>query len=511
MSHPAGLIDTNSTVTLLYVAADVLIALASLVLGLEVYIYGRDKADGTARVGCYGLTAFLYGAAILQLTDVWAICVDAPIISVSIRLLAAAMAVCVAGVLCYTTPYAPNLKTARLIEEQNKQLENENALLIESRNRAVENVELKTAFLATISHELRSQLSAVFGMNELLLHSDRLDDDQRKLVMNTADSAQSLLTTINDLHDLAKIDSGQAEVELVPMSVTLAIREATSLCSEGARRKKLFLNTDIDPRIPERVVGDFKRVRQILLHLIRNGVKFTESGGIIVQAVLEKQAGAQIVVRFCVKDTGLGLTEEEQRTFFDASKSTQGPHLRRALDSGIGLYMTKRLVDMMGGRMGVESRKGQGSSFWFSTQFSTSTEGATETASMVTPAVPPGAVALIAEDDPTLLELAMRQLKTLGVAAIGVGTGHEAIELLARNKIDVVFMDCHLPYMDGFEATRAIRQMELETGKHVPIVAMTADVLLSDESRCRDCGMDDYLAKPVTLDDLRGKLKRWLV
>lgn len=527
------------------------------------------------------------------------------------------------------------------------------AAIASARDQALEAARLKAQFLATMSHEIRTPINAIVGMSELLL-STSMSEEQREYADTVNTSAESLLSVINDILDFSKLEAGRMELDSIPFSPLAVVEAMADILASQARRKGLSLVTYIAPDVPKAVAGDPNRLKQVLLNLMSNAVKFTETGNVVTRCVVEQRAGHNVVLRFSVTDNGIGIEKAAQERLFMPFSQADGSTSRKFGGTGLGLSIAKRLVTMMEGIIGVDSAPGKGSTFYFTAKFAhlsddlapsgeqpqiiagTSAllvdddkisrdilmqylaswgiaadvakdaaealellEHAEENQTEYTfaiidyfmpnvngielgrrihalaeyegmplilvtafdeagrgkdavdagfagylrkpmrqsalydaiavatqhrdfpthPKSAPSAAApvnghakariLLAEDHPVNQRLAMKQLSKLGYEAVAVADGQEAVDALAREDYDVVLMDCQMPLIDGFEATRLIRRNETQTGKHVPIVAMTANAMEGDRESCLAAGMDDYIAKPVQMQTLRTVLERW--
>lgn len=504
-------------------------------------------------------------------------------------------------------------------------------------NQAVEGARLKSEFLATMSHEIRTPLNAVIGMTELLLHSN-LNEDQRHCAVMAHESGQSLLHLINDILDFSKIEAQRIDLEIIEFRLVAVVEGVAGLFASQAARNRVALMTYVNPRIPQALLGDPGRLRQVLTNLTANAVKFTENGSVVLNADLRRVNEDSVDIHFSVKDTGIGIAPQALSGLFEPFRQADGSMARRFGGTGLGLSISKGLVELMGGSIAVQSAPGQGSTFSFTLTLKCAAqqpqeapnlgsmralvldddaaareiferyltswkmrcdtvadpldacqmiEAANEASDpydvvlvdlllpnmdgfefarnverikgisntrliMVTAYDEPqkgraaieagfsgyltkpvrqsqlydcivnashgslplayeragvaqtarGSRILIAEDNAINREVALRQLGKLGYAAQAVSDGRQAVEAAISGQFDIVLMDCQMPAMDGFEATRAIRKRETHTGDRIRIIAMTANALAHDRQACLDAGMDDYISKPVTLDAL---------
>ncbi|HEY9792270.1 MAG TPA: ATP-binding protein [Candidatus Obscuribacterales bacterium] len=396
------------------------------------------------------------------------------------------------------------------IVELNRQLQKHVQQLETARDKALEVSALKSAFVANISHEIRTPLSGIIGMNELLLNTE-LNDDQRSLAQTVHESSMSLLTVLNDILDLSKIEAGKMRFQLAPFNLKWLMQDSIKLMSAAAGAKGLQLTLEYDDSIAKHLIGDAERIRQVLLNLIGNAVKFTQQGKIIVSARAVSRNEDEVVVTFSVCDTGIGISNEDRKYLFVPFAQVDNSNARRFGGTGLGLTICKKLVAGMGGDIDVRSEPGKGSTFYFNLPLKKhAADQATKPATkMPRQAEGMHKVVLVVEDNPVLQHLTVMQLTNLGVSTRVAATGLEALHSVEQMRYDLIFMDVHLPKMSGFEVTERIREMEKNIGIHTPIVAMTAGAMEGDKQRCLAAGMDDYLSKPVSMDSLRALLDKW--
>ena len=369
----------------------------------------------------------------------------------------------------------------------------------------------KSEFLASMSHEIRTPLNAIIGFTDLLLEEHRDIPTLAHRLSLIQQSGTALLTVVNDILDFSKIEAGQIEIDKAPFSPHTLVDNVASMLATFAEHKGIVLERSIDPALPPVLIGDEVRLKQVVLNLVNNAIKFTERGTVRIALKIDRVSYGAVGLRVSVSDDGIGISAEQQKTLFRRFSQVDGSITRRFGGTGLGLAICKQLIELMGGEIGVTSREGAGATFWFTVSLAMAAPDSLVPAVIATVANPPktpGVSILLVEDVEVNQDLARAVLERMGHTVDIASDGEEAVAKVREGDYDLVLMDVQMPVMDGVTATKAIRASGHRNAQ-IPIVAMTANVLPQQVATLREAGMHDHVGKPFKAAGLQEVIARW--
>jgi signal transduction histidine kinase/ActR/RegA family two-component response regulator len=377
----------------------------------------------------------------------------------------------------------------------------------------------KSQFLATMSHEIRTPLNGVLSMAQLLEVTE-LTQEQQEYVSNLKTSGSSLIQLISDILDLSKIEARQIDLEKRNFNLRSDIADTIDLFLPSARNKGLELSVLIDSDVPLLVNGDTSRLQQVIVNLVSNAIKFTAKGNVVMHLSMVAEDDRLTTLRFLVQDSGIGIAADKLEKIFEPFTQADSSITRKFGGTGLGLAVSRHLVELMGGSLQVKSIEGEGSTFWFTValdkhQVDIGVKSASDDKKGIFPSHLPDSKSiriLLVEDEPTNQFGMKKILETMRYQVFVASNGSEALEFMENDDFDLVLMDCMMPIMSGYEATALVRDQASKVKNHnIPIIALTANALREDRERCLDAGMDDYLSKPIMFQDLLTMIDKWTV
>lgn len=514
----------NPQLLAMHVISDLLIAIAYFSIPIGIVYVARRRPDAELQPIYYLFAAFILACGVTHVMGILTLWVPLYYTQGITKIITALVSVATAIYLLPKLKHIMALPALGKLTQINSALAEEivsrrqsEASLRQSQELALQAQKTQAAFLANMSHEIRTPMNGVLGTLDLLLDTE-LKPEQLQLAAASKRSAGSLLSLLNDILDISKVESGQMTLRYNPFEITEVLGDVGAALAYDANSKNIELLCPAGSLPSTTYLGDSVRIRQILLNLVGNAIKFTDVGFVKVSCREVSRIGQQAVLEFTVKDTGVGIAPEHQKNLFKRFTQVDNSSTRRAQGSGLGLAIVKELVGLMGGQVQLKSAPNQGTELVFTLKLvvQNSDEGTTEAAVAEPEAPPPvggqfrGKI-LVVEDAAMNQMVVCKVLERLGLESRIANNGQEALDLLAKESFDLVLMDGQMPVMDGYEATAFIRSGVVPgVNKNIPVVALTAHAMVGEDKKCLDAGMNDYLTKPLDRSKLIEVLAKYL-
>ncbi|VWX35003.1 Sensory box histidine kinase/response regulator [Limnobacter sp. 130] len=514
----------NPQLLAMHVISDLLIAIAYFSIPIGIVYVAKRRPDAVLQPVYYLFAAFILACGVTHVMGILTLWVPLYYTQGITKMVTALVSIATAIYLLPKLKHLMALPDLGKLTQINSSLAQEiesrrqsEATMRQSQELALQAQKTQAAFLANMSHEIRTPMNGVLGTIDLLLDTE-LKPEQHQLAAASKRSAASLLSLLNDILDISKVESGQMTLRNNPLELAEVFTDVEAALTFEAQSKNIELHCPAEAVPDATYLGDSVRLRQILLNLVGNAIKFTDVGHVKVTCREVSRTGQQAVLEFTVKDTGVGIAPEHQKNLFKRFTQVDNSSTRRAQGSGLGLAIVKELVELMGGQVHMQSKPNQGTEVVFTLKLAVQLpidSAAVEPAAGPIFAAPAVAkfrgIILVVEDAAMNQMVVCKVLERLGLESKIANNGQEALDLLAKESFDLVLMDGQMPVMDGYEATKLIRSGTVPgINKNIPVVALTAHAMVGEDQKCLDAGMNDYLSKPLERDKLINVLGKYL-